>query len=225
MSLILNIETSTKACSVAISEGPNIKAIKEVNSKEYQHNEFLYSFIQETLSIANITTEDLDAIAISEGPGSYTGLRIGTSTAKGLCHGLNIPLIAVSTLQSLANLDTSKSDFICPMLDARRMEVFSAVFDIHLTPLEKTQSIVVEKSFREEYLEKGKVAFIGDGVEKCASLLTHKNAVILTDYHASAKGMISISYKKFKEKEFQDLAYFEPFYLKDFVAGVPKKIF
>lgn len=225
MSLILNIETSTKACSVAISEGEKIKAIKEVNSAQYQHNEFLYSFIKEALSLANIELKDLNAVAISEGPGSYTGLRIGTSTAKGICHGLNIPLIAVSTLQSLANLNTENVDFISPMLDARRMEVYSAVFDKDLNLLEKTDSVVVEEDFREEYLKKGKVAFIGDGAEKCKSILSHENAVLLKDCFASAEGMASISYKKFEMNDFVDLAYFEPFYLKDFVAGIPKKIF
>ncbi|MCH2233509.1 MAG: tRNA (adenosine(37)-N6)-threonylcarbamoyltransferase complex dimerization subunit type 1 TsaB [Crocinitomicaceae bacterium] len=225
MSLILNIETSTKSCSVAASKEGELISLKEVSGEKYQHNEFLYSFINEALDEAKIKMKDLNAVAISEGPGSYTGLRIGTSTAKGICHGLNIPLIAVSTLESLANLVDVSTDFICPMLDARRMEVYSAIFDNNLNLLEETEAIEVDKDFRADYLEKGKVTFIGDGVRKCSETIIHNNANLILDREASAKGMISLSYKKFSNQDFADLAYFEPYYLKDFVAGTPKKIF
>lgn len=226
MSVILNIETSSKSCSVAISENGNVIACSESHDESFKHNEKLLSHISKALGDANLNPKELNAIAISEGPGSYTGLRIGVSTAKGLCYGLNIPLIAINTLQSLAcAIETKEATYICSMMDARRMEVYSALYDSEYNSVENTEAITVDHSFRQTYLEENKVYFVGDGVKKCRDLLAHPNAILDTDTMISAKGMSMLSYDKFMTCQFEDTAYFEPFYLKDFVAGNPKKIF
>lgn len=226
MDIILNIETSTKVCGVSISkEG---KLLDDIESKEgNSHAGNLAPFIDKLLKRNNLQYSDLSAIAISQGPGSYTGLRIGTSTAKGLCYALDIPLIAIDTLHSMAvhakQLYPDNKDVVFrPMIDARRMEVYSQAFDFNLKSLNDVAAVVVdEQSFKEE-LENTKVLFFGDGAAKCMDTINHKNAILLTNVEASALGMVPLSYQKFLDYDFVDVAYFEPFYLKEFIAAVSK---
>ena len=217
---ILNIETSTKACSVALFNGKQLVNCKEHVDKKFSHSEKLSLYISEVLDLAKITFKDLSAIAISMGPGSYTGLRIGVSTAKGLCYALDIPFISVSTLQAMAygiSL-TKKSDVFCPMIDARRMEVYSAFYSSKNKLIRKIQAdIIDEKSYQKELVDK--VLFFGDGSEKLHDTITHDNASFISDFHPSAKFLGPLAYYKYTESDFEDAAYFEPYYLKDFVAG------
>ena len=217
---ILNIETSTKACSVALHKNGELIVSREDVTTNFSHSEKLLKFISELFSDAKLSLSDLDAIAVSMGPGSYTGLRIGVSTAKGLCYGLDIPLISISTLKAMSfgmALEI-KADLYCPMIDARRMEVYSAFFDINNTEVRKIQADIIDENSYKKELEK-KVVFFGDGSEKIKEKIRHKNAMFISDIHPSAKNMGLLSYQKFTESLFEDLAYFEPFYLKDFVAG------
>ena len=226
MAIILNIETATKNCSVSLSEKQSILALVELNEGQFSHAEKLHTFILKVLKTSHKTMQDIDAIAISKGPGSYTGLRIGVSAAKGLCFALDKPLISVPTLNVLAKAFVmKKGDFIIPLLDARRMEVYCTVFDGSYNEIEKTSAKIIDEHSFLDILNKGKVFFIGDGAEKCKGIIKHDNAIFLEDYFPSAKEMARISYKKFQENDFEDVAYFEPFYLKDFVAGKPKKLF
>ena len=230
MSLILNLETSTKVCSVAIGKDGELIALKETD-KEKSHSSVITIFIMEVLSKAGITLSDLDAIAVSKGPGSYTGLRIGVSTAKGICYGAGLPLIAVCTLQTMAsgiidklkNNQNIKNSWFCPMIDARRMEVYTAFYDYRNN--QKTDisaDIISEGSFR-KILDKRPVYFFGDGSEKCRDVLKHKNAVFIENIYPDAINMVPLAIKLFESKKFENTAYFEPFYLKDFIATVSKK--
>lgn len=222
MSTILNIETATTNCSVAISRNGKTLTLKEDYSQGFSHAERLHIYIDEVLTAAQLTVKDLDAIAVSKGPGSYTGLRIGVSAAKGLCFAANKPLISVSTLQSLALQVNANDGFIVPMLDARRMEVYSAVYDPANNQVRDIQAqLLTEDSFL-EYLEVGKVYFIGNGVEKTKSLISHDNAVFVDAKLPSANEMCILSYQKHQIGDIEDVAYFEPYYLKDFVANKPK---
>lgn len=226
MAIILNIETATKNCSVSLSEKQTILALVELNEGQFSHAEKLHTFILEVLKRSNKTMQDIDAVAISKGPGSYTGLRIGVSAAKGLCFALDKPLISVPTLNALAMAYTiDKGDFIIPVLDARRMEVYCTVFDSSYNEIEKTSAKIIDEHSFLDILNKGKVFFIGDGAEKCKDIITNDNAIFLDGYFPSAKEMVNISYKKFQENDFENVAYFEPYYLKDFVAGKPKNYF
>lgn len=222
MGYILNIETATKNCSVALAKDGKTIFCKEIAEEGYSHAERLHVFIEEIIKEAGIRLKNLSAIAVSQGPGSYTGLRIGVSAAKGLCYALDIPLIAVDTLQALASQVTVSSGLIIPMIDARRMEVYSAVF---APTLEKKREVLAEiineNSFRdfEEILY-----FVGDCAEKCQSVLNKDNYVFLEDIkYPSAKEMSALSYEKFKINDTVDVAYFEPYYLKDFMITAPKK--
>ncbi len=222
LAYILNIETATKNCSVALAKEGKIILCKEISEEGYSHAERLHVFIEECIDEAGISFQDLVAIAVSQGPGSYTGLRIGVSAAKGLCFALEIPLIAVDTLQSLASQAKISNGLIVPMLDARRMEVYSAVFD---SKFEKQREIlaeiITENSF-EEYSET--LYFVGDCTEKCKVVLTKENFIFLEDIkYPSAKEMSVISYDKYKKSDTVDVAYFEPYYLKDFMVTTPKK--
>ncbi len=220
MALILCIETATTNCSVALGRDGGILAIKEDYSDNYSHAERLHIFIEEILKENQLSPEDLDAIAVSKGPGSYTGLRIGVSAAKGLCFALNIPLISVSTLASLAHqVGEEEGDFIVPLLDARRMEVYTAGFTANKQPLFNTFAKILDENSYNEYFEKGKVTFIGNGVEKFEKICTHSNAKFLRDKLPSAAQMPSLAEKKYQEELFEDVAYFEPYYLKDFMIG------
>lgn len=216
--LILNIETTTKNCSVSLSKNGQLIALKEINDGGYSHAENLHPFIESVLQETHLNYTDLSAIAVSKGPGSYTGLRIGVSAAKGLSFALNIPLISTDTLKALALRAQSKSGVIIPILDARRMEVYQAVFTSKYKQLETTKAVVVEKDTYTKYLNKGKVIFIGDAVEKIKEIIKHPEAVFIKNEFPSAKEMTFLSYQKFQNLDFEDLAYFEPYYLKDFIV-------
>ena len=224
MALILNIETATKNCSVSLSYEEKVLALKELNDGNYTHSENLHVFIDEVLKLANKSIKDIEAVAISKGPGSFTGLRIGVSAAKGLCFSLDVPLISVSTLASLAiAINVKEGEFIIPLLDARRMEVYSAVFDHNYDQINKTRAEIIDKNSFEEFLRNGKVYFLGDGANKCKDIIVHKNAIFLEGYFPSANEMAKLSFHEYKNSNTEDLAYFEPFYLKDFLITKSKK--
>lgn len=222
MGLILNIETASTNCSVALAKEGKTIALKEDNDKSYSHSERLHIYIDEVLKQSKLKLKDLDAIAVSKGPGSYTGLRIGVSAAKGLCYSLNIPLISVLTLQSLAHQVNPKSGYIVPMLDARRREVYSAVFDFNHNLIRDTEAQVLDDHSFKDLLISHNVIFIGSGVEKTKELIRHQNAIFMEDKMPSANEMNELSFKKYKIGEIENIAYFEPYYLKDFVAIKPK---
>ncbi|MCK5823807.1 MAG: tRNA (adenosine(37)-N6)-threonylcarbamoyltransferase complex dimerization subunit type 1 TsaB [Ichthyobacteriaceae bacterium] len=218
MALILNLETATKNCSVSISENGKIISVKELNSSGFSHAEKLHPFIQDVLNKAELKLTDIDAVAISKGPGSYTGLRIGVSSAKGICYGNNIPLIAISTLDSMAYGQKNINSVLVPMLDARRMEVYAKVLNNDLEEIRKTEAEIIDENSYSEFLEKGEVTFFGDGAEKCKDIITSSNAKFVDNIFPSAIDMAQLSENKFIAKDFENTAYFEPFYLKDFVA-------
>ena len=218
MSYILNIETATTNCSVSLSKEGETLVLKEDYNTNYSHAESLHVFIEYVVKKANIQLAEIDAIAVSKGPGSYTGLRIGVSAAKGLCFSLDIPLISIDTLESLAHQVEVESGLIIPLLDARRMEVYSAIFDNkhqNIRPIEA--EIITETSFY-DYLKTSKVYFIGDGVEKIKTIINHPNAIFMDGKLPSAKNMSVLASDKYKKSDFEDVAYFEPFYLKDFIG-------
>ena len=219
MSAILCIETASTNCSVAIGVNGKLLALKEDYSDSFSHAERLHIFIQELLSENNVNLQEIKAVAVSKGPGSYTGLRIGVSAAKGLCFSLGIPLISVATLSALARQIEQPEEFIVPMLDARRMEVYAAVFDKEYKQVKETAALVLSPDSFTEFLEKGKVQFIGSGVAKFRTVCDHPNASFIEAKLPSAGEMIPLAAKKFDAGEFEDVAYFEPYYLKDFIAG------
>ena len=223
MAYVLNIETSTTNCSVALSQNGSVVAHKEDNSLEYSHAERLHVYIDEVLQSAKVSIDQIDAIAISKGPGSYTGLRIGVSAAKGLCYALDMPLISVPTLEALAHQVDAPKGAVVAMLDARRQEVYSAIFDNHFSELRATEAEVLTPESYQELLESSPVYFIGNGVAKTKALIAHKNAYFIEDKLPSAQQMCALSFEKYKAKNFEDVAYFEPFYLKDFIAIPSKK--
>lgn len=218
MALILNIETATRNCSVSLADNGKVLAIREISEQGYSHAEKLHVFINEVMAESGRPLSDLDAVAVSRGPGSYTGLRIGISAAKGLCFALEIPLIAVDTLQVLAARAKVSDGIVIPMLDARRMEVYSAIFDADLVQIRETKAeIITEESFS-EIAEKA--YFLGDANEKCKPFLNRGNFMFLDEIaFPSANEMGALSFAKFQRSEFEDVAYFEPFYLKDFLVG------
>lgn len=222
-SYILNIETATTNCSVSISKAGVTVALKEDNDKGYSHAERLHVYIDDVLKESNINMEDLEAIAVSKGPGSYTGLRIGVSAAKGFCFALDKPLISVATLDALSQKVKNYDGVIVAMLDARRMEVYSAIYDSNYNQIRETQAQILDEQSFSDYLEKGKVYFIGNGVEKTKTLINHPNACFVEDELPSANEMSQIAFGKYKKSDTEDVAYFEPYYLKDFVALKPKK--
>ena len=223
MAYLLNIETATKNCSVSLAKDGKTVALKELNDGGYSHAEKLHEFIKVVLAEANIELTDLNAIAVSKGPGSYTGLRIGVSAAKGLCFALNIPLISINTLQSLSQSVSITNGYIIPLLDARRMEVYSTVFKDNNSVRNVEAEIIDATSFN-DYLDKNTVYFLGDGAEKCKNLITHKNAIFIDGKFPSANEMSLLSFEKYKKNDIEDVAYFEPFYLKDFVGTTAKKL-
>ena len=222
MAYILNIETSTTNCSVSLSKNGETLVLKEDYDSNYSHAERLHLFIEDVINQANIKKTDLSAVAVSKGPGSYTGLRIGVSTAKGLCYALDIPLISVSTLEALANQADIKEGLVIPMLDARRMEVYSAVFNAEGNQIRDIKAEVLDESSFKDYLNESKVYFIGNGVAKTKPLIKNDNAVFIEDKLPSADNMSKLAYAKYKKSDIEDVAYFEPFYLKDFIALKPK---
>ncbi|GAA3556569.1 tRNA (adenosine(37)-N6)-threonylcarbamoyltransferase complex dimerization subunit type 1 TsaB [Snuella lapsa] len=221
--VILSIETATTNCSVSLSKGGKTLVLKEDYDTSYSHAERLHVYIDTVLKEAEVSLDTIDAIAISKGPGSYTGLRIGVSAAKGLCFALNKPLISIATLEALAHQVKSDSGVIVPMLDARRMEVYSAVFDANYNQIRATEAQVLDETAFSSYLEKGKVYFIGNGVEKTKALISHPNAVFVENKLPSANEMGLLAFNKYKISDTEDVAYFEPYYLKDFVAIKPNK--
>lgn len=216
MSYILNIETATKNCSVSLAQHGETLICKEISEQGYSHAEKLHVFIDEIMKESGLAMSDLQAIAVSQGPGSYTGLRIGVSAAKGLCYALSIPLIAIDTLTTLASQVQKTDGLIVPMIDARRMEVYSAVFHSNKEMIREVQAeILTEDSFLEQ---SGPIYFVGDSNEKAKSVLTKSNFIFLdTIVFPSANEMSAMSYNKFLKEDFVDVAYFEPYYLKDFM--------
>jgi tRNA threonylcarbamoyladenosine biosynthesis protein TsaB len=232
--LILHLETATDICSVAVSEGDRQLSLVE-SDQARSHASLLNSFIRETISQAGKELKDLDGIAVSKGPGSYTGLRIGVSTAKGLSYALEIPLLATGTLESMASGSLSHAAIrelilihddlilLCPMLDARRMEVYAGFYTIKGNLFRQVSADIIDEESYHEILEAHPVCFFGNGADKCKAVLNHPNAIFIDGINPSATTMIDPVLKKYQLKQFEDVAYFEPFYLKDFIATVPKK--
>lgn len=228
MITILSLETATEVCSVALSMDDQVIAVRE-SSGMNEHSSHLTLYIEEVVKKAGISLPDIDAIAVSMGPGSYTGLRIGVSTAKGLCYALDKPLIAVSTLKAMAKKallvhqdELSEISLLCPMIDARRMEVFTALYDHDLHERTAIDALVLdENTFKDFPAEQ--IAIFGNGADKCRDLFaSHKNLNFPFALQASASSVSSLALDHFKREQFENLAYFEPFYLKDFIAGKPK---
>jgi len=224
---ILHIESSTKTCSVCVSQNGEVVAIRESCDKQYSHAEKLAVYIEEvTKEIGG--PDKLNAVCVSKGPGSYTGLRIGVPAAKGLCYALDIPLLSVDSLQSLAMLASvsgkiKANDVLMPMIDARRMEVYTAMFNHNGSPITEITAKVIDENSQFDHTRN--LFFFGDGAAKCTEVIEGENVIHLPDVHASSKGMIQLAEAKLANGDTEDVAYFEPFYLKDFVAGKPKKFF
>ncbi len=222
MALILSIETATSVCSVALHEKGELVNYKEINSDK-SHSQLLLQYIEEVLSEAEKSKVELTAIAISEGPGSYTGLRIGLSTAKGLCYALDKPLIAINTLDAMGLLVDGANKILCaPMIDARRMEVYTALYDAQNQRVLPPCSMIIDSESFAEQFKSHKIMFYGNGAEKCRNVITHEN-VLFCEALPSATTVGVLAYGKFKEENFEDIAYFEPNYLKEFYSPAPKK--
>ena len=225
--VILHIETSTHVCSVALSEQKKC-IFQQSNYDGMNHAALLSLFIQDALDLLKKSGKKLDAVAVSSGPGSYTGLRIGVSTAKGLCYGLNIPLISVSTLEimTIAVQKTriaDEHDLFVPMIDARRMEVYDAIFNAERQMVRDTAASIINEQSYATWLENNQLYFFGNGAAKCKQVITSPNATFIEDIHPLAENMIEPAMKKFQQELFEDVAYFEPFYLKEFQTTTPKK--
>jgi len=218
MALILNLETASTNCSVSLALDGRLLALREENSPGYSHSEQLHPFIEELLREAGKAFTDLDAIAVSKGPGSYTGLRIGVSAAKGLCYAQDIPLLALPTLRSMALQLQGKEGLLIPVLDARRMEVYSAVYSNDLKEIRATKAEIISPESFAQYLASGNVHLLGSGAKKCREILRHPNLVFHEAIVPSAREMAGPSYEMYKAKTFEDTAYFEPYYLKDFMG-------
>jgi len=240
MALILNIETSTEVCSVVLSrDGEVIQSREELTGQN--HARLVTVLINELFSASDITIKQVDTVAVSGGPGSYTGLRIGVSVAKGICYAAHLPLIAIASLDAMAhhvikNLENfqphdaeneqrpaTENFLFCPMIDARRMEVYTAFYDINGTQIRKIQADIIDHQSYLAYLENNTVLFFGNGSAKCRGAVTHPNAIFIDGIITSAKNMIPLAERDFRLQKFVDVAYYEPFYLKDFVATLPVK--
>lgn len=227
MPIILNIETSTDVCSICVSNGLEVLAIRETD-ESYVHASKVTVFIQECLSEANLTLIDIDAVALSKGPGSYTALRIGASTAKGICYALDKPLIAIDTLQSLALASRDKEQnegaIYCPMIDARRMEVYTALFDASNALIQQTNALIVDKSaFGQYFSKKQDIIFSGNGADKCKNVLQSSNAHF-SSVLCSATNLIPLAIMAYEKTDFEDMAYFSPDYHKPPNITTPKKV-
>lgn len=220
---ILHLETATKVCSVALSLNGQIKQLKEIQEAGFSHGENLTLLIEEILKSEGITANQLSAVSIASGPGSYTGLRIGVSTAKGLCYALSIPLISVDALVSIQQnaIEKYPNQNIIPMIDARRMEVFAAVYNSKGEIIKPISADVLDEN---SYFEFEPFVACGDGAEKLKELWKGREVIFATEILSSAKGQVQLAYQKFEQKAFEDVAYFEPFYLKDFVMNVKSKV-
>ena len=226
--LILHIETATSVCSAAVSRGKELTDIRETKDPR-SHASRLSPFIDDLMKSNSLSFSDLDAVSVSLGPGSYTGLRIGVSTAKGIAYGANLPIIGVSGLKAMANgfLDSFKGklsdeDLLCPMLDARRMEVYTALYDNGLSIIRDIKADIIDENSYIDLLNKGRIFFFGEGSDKCKEIITHPNSIFVDGIIPSAKYMIELAVDAFQQNDFVDVAYFEPFYLKDFIATIPK---
>jgi tRNA threonylcarbamoyladenosine biosynthesis protein TsaB len=232
MAMILHIETATDICSVSLARNGRIVDIRE-KSEDRSHASTLTVFISEILEKNNLSSDELNAVAVSMGPGSYTGLRIGVSVAKGICYGAGIPLIAVPTLEAMyigmreklqnAKVKIDPKTVFAPMLDARRMEVYVSLFGIDGKIVEETSALIVGTETFNSYLTENKVYFFGAGSKKLTNTIVNNNAIFVDDFNISSAFMIPIACERFENKVFEDLAYFEPFYLKDFIATTPKR--
>jgi tRNA threonylcarbamoyladenosine biosynthesis protein TsaB len=234
MASILNIETATPLCSVALAIDGRVISERE-SMEEKSHASRLTVFIEEILNEQGLEIRDLDAIAIGKGPGSYTGLRIGVSVAKGLCYGSNLPLIAANTLKILYTRAVSislsqpvhKEEFeralLCPMIDARRMEVFTCLYTPSGEEVENISAKIIDQDSFTEYLSSHKIIFFGSGMEKCRMVLSHPNALFFSGVFPHASSLAALAEETYRKNVFEDLAYFEPFYLKDFIATIPKR--
>lgn len=226
MSCILNIETSTSVCSLALSAHGEV-IFEKVSFDGPSHAALLGVYVEEALAVMKGKELKLDAVAVSSGPGSYTGLRIGVSVAKGLCFGYGIPLLGIPTLEIMAataiSQNNSAADYLyCAMLDARRMEVYAAIYDSNLNVVRKTAADVVDADTYISYLQKGNVCFFGNGAAKCKEVITAPNALFIDMIHPLAENMVSLAEKAYNKGQFEDAAYFEPFYLKEFQATIAK---
>ncbi|MFA5620491.1 MAG: tRNA (adenosine(37)-N6)-threonylcarbamoyltransferase complex dimerization subunit type 1 TsaB [Weeksellaceae bacterium] len=216
---LLHLETSTKNCSVAFSKNGEILCLCEEYDEKYGHSEKLHQFVNWALEGAEIELKDIDGVCVSKGPGSFTGLRIGVSAAKGFCFGLDVPLLSLNSLEILAQTQINKDyDLIIPMIDARRMEVYTAVFDGKGNQISEIEAKVLDENSFAEFKDR-KVVFVGDGVEKSKAILQLPNTDFPEGIHPSAKNMMNLAEEKFSHQDFEDVAYFEPFYLKEFRAG------
>lgn len=230
MSYILLIDTTTTICSIALSKNNELVCVKE-NIDINSHAAVITLLIKDVLHQSGVQISEIDAVAISKGPGSYTGLRIGVSTAKGLCYAQDKPLLAINTLQSMAyglvhsGMLFDDNTLFCPMLDARRMEVYNALFDKNCNFVKEVAADIIDTNIYLNILEQQKIVFFGNGSQKCKEILLHKNAIFIDHFQTSAKYLITLAYNAFINKEFENMAYFEPYYLKDFVATTPKNKF
>lgn len=215
MAILLHLETSTKVCSVALSRSGELLAIEELEEAGYSHGENLTVFIERVLEKAQVSKNELNGISVASGPGSYTGLRIGVATAKGLCYSLKIPLIAIDSLSALAELDDSNQTKSA-VIDARRMEVYNCFFDADGNKLKEISADIIDEN---SYREFQPFTYFGDGAQKLEEVWKERSCTINTEIKSSAKGQVKIAYRKFQDSDFEDVAYFEPFYLKDFIAG------
>lgn len=217
MAVILNLETATKNCSVSVAKDGVVLSLKEFAGEGYAHAEKLHVFIEEALHETGYTLQNLDAVAVSKGPGSYTGLRIGVSAAKGLCYALGIPLLSLDTTHVLAKGVAVDEGLIIPMIDARRMEAYVAVYSFAYELIEPVKAEVID-GFTFNGLQ-GPLHLLGDGAAKCKDVLTGNKFIYHDVLYPSAKEMVALSFDKYKIGDTEDVAYFEPFYLKDFIAG------
>lgn len=230
MACIVHIETATDVCSVALSENGAILTSEECYDGP-NHNVVLAPYVDEMVSFADSHAIPIDAVAVSCGPGSYTGLRIGVSTAKGLCYGRGLKLISVPTLQLLCvplllhREDIPEEALLCPMLDARRMEVYSALYTHSLSIVKDVSAEIIDDQSYRDYLEKQPVVFFGNGAEKCKEMIKHPNALFIDGVKPLAKNMLPLAERAFMQSQWQDVAYFEPFYLKEFVTTQARKLF
>ena len=228
--MILCLETATPSCSVALVHNSEILACEE-DPKGQNHSEKITLFIDSVMKKAGISYNQLDAVAVSMGPGSYTGLRIGVSTAKGICYAVSKPLIAVETLHAMAFgglsvISTERSErrnlLLIPAIDARRMEVYAAIFDENVNKIKDTEAVIIDGNSFADLKKDHHLYLFGDGADKCAELFANDDKItVIKDFYCSAKYMNTIAQQKFNNKDFVDVAYFEPFYLKDFVPGTP----
>ncbi len=228
MPCILHIETSTEVCSVAVSEDGQC-IFSKTDLKGPSHAAALGVYADEALSFTENHAIHLDAVAVSCGPGSYTGLRIGVSMGKGICYGRNIPLIGLPTLKVmcvplLLGDELAENALFCPMIDARRMEVYAAVYDRALRPVREVSADIIDGHSYEDLLDKSPVCFFGNGSAKCREKIQHANARFIDGIHPLAEWMFPLAERAYAEGRFEDIAYFEPFYLKEFVASTPKKL-